>query len=58
MYNILTLAKWDGLELSNLVFGMCDENCNKVERFLVTDLASRANLLSPVKHCNIANIQS
>jgi len=37
---------------------MCDENCNKVERFLVTDLASRANLLSPVKHCNIANIQS
>lgn len=43
----LTFAICDGLELSNFVFGMWDENWSRVERFLVTDLAKRANLLRP-----------
>lgn len=43
----LTFASCDGRELSNFVVGIWDENCIKVDLFLVTDLASRANLLKP-----------
>ena len=47
----LTFAICEGFEVSTfVVLGTFDENCISTERFRVTDLASRANLLRPVKN--------
>ena len=48
----LTLAICDGLEDSNLILGMFDENCKRVDLFRVTERASRANLLIPERNIN------
>ena len=52
---MLTFAICDGLEASNLIFGMLLENCNSVDLFLVTERARRANLLIPKKEINLTN---
>ena len=46
---LLTLAKCDGGEASKLALDMVEEYCIKFDRFLVTDRASLANLLMPIK---------
>ena len=53
--DMLTFAICDGLEASNLIFGMLLENCNSVDLFLVTERARRANLLIPKKGIYLIN---